>query len=131
MDGEPVEIEMPVYLLLYKPRQVVSTVHDDKKRKTVIDLLDSKISERVYPVGRLDYDTTGLLLLTNDGTLANELTHPKYEVDKKYVAKVQGIPTNDELKQLRKGVKIDGRMTAPAKSKLMSSDDKKRRPSLR
>ncbi|KRM77166.1 pseudouridine synthase [Secundilactobacillus collinoides] len=126
VDGEPVEIEMPVYLLLYKPRQVVSTVHDDKKRKTVIDLLDSKISERVYPVGRLDYDTTGLLLLTNDGTLANELTHPKYEVDKKYVAKVQGIPTNDELKQLRKGVKIDGRMTAPAKSKLMSSDDKKK-----
>ncbi|KRK98119.1 16S rRNA pseudouridylate synthase [Secundilactobacillus odoratitofui DSM 19909 = JCM 15043] len=126
VDEMPIQTEMPVYILMNKPRQVVSTVHDDKHRKTVIDLLDNEIRERVYPVGRLDYDTTGLLLLTNDGALANQLTHPKYEVEKTYIAKVQGIPTNDELKQLRKGVKVEGKLTAPAKSKLVSSDQAKK-----
>lgn len=126
VDGVTIQTEMPVYLLMNKPRQVVSTAHDDKHRKTVIDLLDDEIKERVYPVGRLDYDTTGLILLTNDGTLANQLTHPKYEVDKTYVAKVQGIPTNEELKQLRKGVRIEGKLTAPAKSKLLSSDQSRK-----
>ncbi|MFC6253416.1 pseudouridine synthase [Secundilactobacillus hailunensis] len=123
VDEMPIQTEMPVYILMNKPRQVVSTVSDDKHRKTVIDLLDDEIKERVYPVGRLDYDTTGLLLLTNDGALANQLTHPKYEVDKSYVAKVQGIPTNDELKRLRKGVSIDGKQTSPARTRLMSSDE--------
>ncbi|GAA3613665.1 pseudouridine synthase [Secundilactobacillus similis] len=126
VDEMPIQLEMPVYLLMNKPRQAVSTVHDDKKRRTVIDLLDEDVKERVYPVGRLDYDTTGLLLLTNDGELANQLTHPKYEVEKTYIAKVQGIPTNDELKTLRKGVKVEGRVTAPAKSKLVSSDHNKK-----
>lgn len=126
VDEMPIQLEMPVYLLMNKPRQAVSTVHDDKKRRTVIDLLDEDVKERVYPVGRLDYDTTGLLLLTNDGELANQLTHPKYEVEKTYVAKVQGIPTNEELKTLRKGVKVEGRVTAPAKSKLVSSDQNKK-----
>lgn len=126
VDEMPIQTEMPVYILMNKPRQVVSTVHDDKHRKTVIDLLDNEIRERVYPVGRLDYDTTGLLLLTNDGALANQLTHPKYEVEKTYIAKVQGIPTNDELKLLRKGVKVEGKLTAPAKSKLVSSDQAKK-----
>ncbi|WP_203648380.1 pseudouridine synthase [Secundilactobacillus yichangensis] len=123
VDEMPIQTEMPIYILMNKPRQVVSTVSDDKHRKTVIDLLDDEIKERVYPVGRLDYDTTGLILLTNDGELANQLTHPKYEVDKTYVAKVEGIPTNEELKHLRKGVNIDGKHTSPAKSKLLSSDD--------
>ncbi|GAX02901.1 ribosomal large subunit pseudouridine synthase B [Secundilactobacillus pentosiphilus] len=125
VDEMPIQTEMPIYLLMDKPRQVVSTVHDDKHRKTVIDLLDDEIKERVYPVGRLDYDTTGLLLLTNDGELANQLTHPKYEVEKTYVAKVEGIPTNEELKHLRQGVRIDGKLTSPAKSKLLSSDEKR------
>lgn len=126
VDEMPIQTEMPVYILMNKPRQVVSTVSDDKHRRTVIDLLDEEVKERVYPVGRLDYDTTGLLLLTNDGELANQLTHPKYEVDKTYIAKVQGIPTNDQLKQLRKGVTIEGKLTAPAKSKLVSSDQAKK-----
>ena len=78
-----------IYILLYKPRGIVSTTSDDKNRKTVIDLLN--ISTRVYPVGRLDYDTTGALLLTNDGELTNKLIHPKNEVEKVYVAKVEGI----------------------------------------
>lgn len=126
VDEVPIQTEMPIYILMNKPRQVVSTVSDDKHRKTVIDLLDDEIKERVYPVGRLDYDTTGLILLTNDGELANQLTHPKYEVDKTYVAKVQGIPTNEELKNLRKGVSLEGKRTAPARSKLLSSDDKRK-----
>ncbi|MTV81207.1 pseudouridine synthase [Secundilactobacillus folii] len=125
VDEVPIQTEAPVYILMNKPRQVVSTVSDDKHRKTVIDLLNDEVKERVYPVGRLDYDTTGLLLLTNDGQLANQLTHPRYEVDKTYVAKVQGIPTNDELKHLRQGVTIEGKVTAPAKSKLLSSDQQK------
>lgn len=122
VDETPIQQEMPIYLLLNKPRQVVSTVTDDKQRKTVIDLLNQEVSERVYPVGRLDYDTTGLLLLTNDGKLANRLTHPKYEVEKTYVAKVQGIPSNDQLKKLRQGVMLDGHKTAPAKTKLLSAN---------
>ncbi|GAX00110.1 pseudouridine synthase [Secundilactobacillus mixtipabuli] len=126
VDEMPIQTEMPIYILMNKPRQVVSTVSDDKHRKTVIDLLDDEIKERVYPVGRLDYDTTGLILLTNDGELANQLTHPKYEVDKTYVAKVEGVPTNEELKNLRKGVSVDGKRTAPAHSKLLSSDDKRK-----
>ncbi|MCH5461357.1 rRNA pseudouridine synthase [Lactobacillus sp. LC28-10] len=126
VDEMPIQTEMPIYILMNKPRQVVSTVSDDKHRKTVIDLLDDEIKERVYPVGRLDYDTTGLLLLTNDGELANQLTHPKYEVDKTYVAKVQGIPTNEELKNLRQGVSLDGKKTSPARSKVLSSDDKRK-----
>ncbi|WP_288529134.1 pseudouridine synthase [uncultured Secundilactobacillus sp.] len=123
VDETPIQQEMPIYLLLNKPRQVVSTVTDDKHRKTVIDLLDGAVSERVYPVGRLDYDTTGLLLLTNDGELANRLTHPRYEVEKTYVGKVQGIPTNEQLKQLRVGVLVDGHKSAPAKAKLLSTND--------
>ena len=83
------------------------------------------VSERIYPVGRLDYDTSGLLIMTNDGALANRLTHPKYEVKKTYLAKVEGVPTNADLKQLRLGVEIDGRKTAPAKSNLLDSDHKK------
>lgn len=124
-DNVPITMEAPVYILLYKPRGVVSTAHDEKDRKTVVDLVEG-ITQRIYPVGRLDYDTSGLLLLTNDGELANRLTHPRYEVDKTYVARVTGIPTNDALKQLRRGVRADGEQFAPAHSKLLSSDTKKK-----
>ncbi|GAK47422.1 16S rRNA uridine-516 pseudouridylate synthase related enzyme [Secundilactobacillus oryzae JCM 18671] len=128
VDGVPLSNEAPVYILMYKPKNVISTVSDDKSRDTVVDLLDEEIKERVYPVGRLDYDTTGALLLTNDGELANRLTHPKYEVEKTYVAKVSGIPTNDELKQIRMGVKVDNDFTAsPAKVKVLSVDKPKQR----
>ncbi len=90
VDEVPISKEPPVYYLLYKPRGVITAVSDDKHRKTVVDIL-KEVPERIYPVGRLDYDTSGLLLLTNDGDLDNKLTHPKYEVEKTYVAKVKGL----------------------------------------
>ena len=110
------------YILLYKPRETITSVHDDKGRKTVLDCIDSEV--RVYPVGRLDYDTTGLLLLTNDGELANLLMHPKTEIDKVYVAKIKGILTGPEINRLKNGIVIDGRKTAKAKIKVRKSDRK-------
>ncbi len=110
------------YILLYKPRETITSVHDDKGRKTVLDCIDSEV--RVYPVGRLDYDTTGLLLLTNDGELANLLMHPKTEIDKVYVAKIRGILTGAEINRLKNGIVIDGRKTAKAKIKVRKSDRK-------
>ena len=121
--GGPIHRETAVYYLLNKPRGVISSAHDDKGRKTVVDILhEDEVEERVYPVGRLDYDTTGILLLTNDGALANKLMHPRFEVAKTYVAKVKGIVTNDELKRLRLGVRIDGHKTKPAKTRLKETD---------
>ena len=103
--------------MLHKPKGYVTTVKDEKERKTVMELVDVKL--RVYPVGRLDYDTEGLLLLTNDGDMTFKLTHPKYEVAKKYVARIEGEICESELEQLRKGVEIEGKKTAPAKAKLV------------
>lgn len=110
------------YYLLYKPREVISSVKDEVGRKTVVDLVSS--SERIYPVGRLDYDTTGLILLTNDGVLTNKLTHPSNKIDKTYVAKVEGLASGYAIKKLRDGVIIDGKKTARAKVKLKSYDKK-------
>lgn len=123
VDGVPLHREKHVYYLLNKPREVISSAHDEKGRRTVVDILkDDEIEERVYPVGRLDYDTTGILLLTNDGALANKLMHPKFEVAKTYIAKVKGLVSNNDLKQLRLGVRIDGRRTKPAKTRLKETD---------
>src|SRR5690606_14436433 len=107
-----------VYFLFYKPKGVVTTVKDDKNRKTVLDFFPD-VTERIYPVGRLDYDTSGILLMTNDGEFANLLTHPKYEIEKTYIAKVKGIPTREHLKQLQKGVRLNDGLTAPAKAKFL------------
>lgn len=125
VDGQLIEREQKVYILFYKPRGVISAAKDDKGRKVVTDFFKDIYQQRLYPVGRLDYDTSGLLLMTNDGDLANKLMHPRYKVNKTYVAKVAGIPTNDELEKLRHGIIIDGRKTAPAKSKILSTDMKK------
>ena len=94
--------EDKVYYLLNKPRGVVTTAHDEKNRKTVVDLINTTV--RIYPVGRLDYDTTGILLLTNDGDLTNILTHPKNNIEKLYIAKINGFLTPDNLKKLSNGV---------------------------
>lgn len=125
VDGQLIEREQKVYILFYKPRGVISAAKDDKGRKVVTDFFKDIYQQRLYPVGRLDYDTSGLLLMTNDGDLANKLMHPRYKVNKTYVAKVAGIPTNDELEKLRHGIIIDRRKTAPAKSKVLSTDMKK------
>jgi 23S rRNA pseudouridine2605 synthase len=116
INGTALTKESLEYYLLYKPRGVVSTSNDDKGRKTVVDLIDTKA--RVYPVGRLDYDTTGILLLTNDGELANALMHPKSNINKKYIAKVNGFLTKENLKKLENGIFIDGSKTAKAEVKL-------------
>lgn len=112
-----------VYYLLNKPRFVVTTTHDEKGRKTVLDCVPAL--ERIYPVGRLDYDTTGVLLLTNDGTLSNLLMHPKTEIEKVYIAKVEGIISGYALKQLKEGVLLDGKKTASSRVKLRKIDKKK------
>lgn len=111
------------YYLLYKPRGVVTTTNDDKGRKTVVDLIDT--TARIYPVGRLDYDTTGVLLLTNDGVFANGLMHPANEIDKVYIAKVEGILSGYDVKMLKSGIMIDGRKTAKCHVKVRSIDKKK------
>ena len=110
------------YYLLNKPREVISSTSDEHNRKTVVNLIHT--SERIYPIGRLDYDTTGAIILTNDGTLANKLMHPSSKIEKKYIAKVSGMVTGLEIKKLRSGVVIDGKRTAPAKVKLKKYDKK-------
>ena len=120
IDGVKINKDAKEYYLLYKPRGVVSTVKDDRGRKTVVDII--KTDARIYPVGRLDYDTTGVLLLTNDGELANLLTHPKNNVEKIYIAKIRGIIDGQSLKKLSDGVVIDGYKTAKAKAKLRKVD---------
>ena len=120
IDNKLITKENKEYILLYKPRGVVTTTNDDKKRKTVLDLIET--NKRIYPIGRLDYDTTGILLLTNDGELTNLLIHPKNSIDKVYVAKIKGNLTGLEIKQLEKGVIIDGNKTAPCKVKVRKKD---------
>ena len=110
------------YYLLNKPREVVSTTKDEHNRKCVVDLINT--STRIYPVGRLDYDTTGLILLTNDGVLANKIMHPSTKIDKTYIAKVDGIVTGYAIKRLRNGIVIDGKKTSRALVKLKSVDKK-------
>ena len=112
-----------VYILLNKPEGYITTVKDQFDRESVLDLV-TDIKERVYPIGRLDYETSGLLLLTNDGDLTYKLTHPKHEVDKTYVARVKGKLTPDEIKMFKSGLKIEDYVTAPAKLKVIRYDEK-------
>lgn len=111
------------YYLLNKPRGVITAVSDDKGRKTVVDIINT--TTRIYPVGRLDYDTTGVLLLTNDGELANGLMHPSRKIDKVYIAKVEGILTGYDVKRLRSGIVINGYKTSRCHVKVKSVDKKK------
>ncbi|WEV42837.1 pseudouridine synthase [Lactobacillus sp. ESL0684] len=124
VDGEPIERESLHTYLFYKPRGVVSTANDDKGRKTVVDYFKN-VPYRLYPIGRLDYDTSGLLLMTNDGELANLLMHPRNNVAKVYVAKITGHLLPEEIAQLTHGVKFDQHKSAPAKVKIIRSDKKK------
>ncbi|MCX4313161.1 MAG: pseudouridine synthase [Clostridia bacterium] len=110
-----------IYIMLNKPKGCVCTVSDDKGRKTVLDFV--KLPDRIYPVGRLDYDTEGLLLLTNDGTLANKLAHPSNMVKKVYSVRVEGEPTDAEIGRLRSGVTFGGVKYAPAQVKRVSCDN--------
>jgi 23S rRNA pseudouridine2605 synthase len=115
VDGVPVEKQALAYLLLHKPAGVVTTARDPHGRPTVVELVPP--DPRVVPVGRLDADTTGALLLTNDGPLAHRLAHPRYEVDKVYEVEVEGDPDEDALARLREGVDLDDGRTAPAEAR--------------
>lgn len=114
----------PVYIMLNKPVGYVSTVKDQFARPTVLDLVRG-VKGRIYPVGRLDYDSEGLILLTNDGDFAYGLTHPRHRVDKTYIVEVLGKPSRKEIESIRKGVEIDGRMTSPADVRVESIQENK------
>ena len=121
LDGQKIKKqEKHRYVLLNKPRGYISTRNDPQRRPTIMDLISS-VKEYVYPVGRLDYDTEGLILLTNDGALATGLTHPKHRVQRTYEVFVSGIPNKDALEKLRTGIRLEGRKTSPATVKLLKS----------
>ncbi|KGJ49572.1 pseudouridine synthase [Paraclostridium dentum] len=125
VDGKAIGLEEElVYIMLNKPEGYVTTVKDQFDRKSVIDLIKG-VGARVYPIGRLDYETSGLLLLTNDGDLTYKLTHPKHEVDKTYVATVKGIPNESEINNFEKGLYIEDYKTAPAKIKIVKKNIEK------
>lgn len=112
-----------VYYKLHKPKGYVTTASDEKGRKTVVELM-RKVQERIYPIGRLDYDTEGLLILTNDGDITNILTHPKNNVKKTYIASVEGDITPADIKQISKGVDIGGYVTQPCSAQILDKDEK-------
>lgn len=115
-DGQQIQpAEKRVYIMLYKPDKVISTANDPEGRKTVLDLIETK--QRLYPVGRLDYHTEGLILLVNDGDAAYHLTHPKFEIEKEYLAVIAGGIEREEILKLQSGVIIDGIKTSPCKIK--------------
>ncbi len=120
IDGQKLAKEDKEYYLFYKPRGVITSVSDEKDRKTVVDYFET--DKRLYPVGRLDYDTTGLLLMTNDGDFANFIMHPKNEIEKKYIAKLEGIINGYAIKKLKEGVIIDESKVYPKKVKLRKID---------
>lgn len=122
VDGRELKDQPPErYIILNKPAGWICSLEDEKGRRTVIDLLDG-VEERVYPVGRLDYATSGLLLLTNDGELMNGLLHPSHEVEKAYVAKISGTLEPGQLLKLRQGLELEDGLTAPAKAKVLKTD---------
>ncbi|HOM01781.1 MAG TPA: pseudouridine synthase [Acetivibrio sp.] len=124
VDGKPVKMEKrKVYIALNKPVGYISSVKDQFGRKTVLDLVKD-VKERVFPVGRLDYDTSGLLLLTNDGDFSYRLTHPKHEIKKVYEAVLMGVPSKDAIMQFNKGLQIDDYLTSPANLEILKSDGK-------
>ena len=122
IDDVLLEKDQKVYFLLNKPRGVISTTTDDKNRKTVTDLINT--TKRIYPVGRLDYDTTGIIILTNDGELSNMIMHPKNKIEKEYIVKIKGQLKIGDLMTLKQGVVIDGFKTSKSKVKIRKYDKK-------
>ena len=122
IDGNILTKEEKEYYILNKPRGVVTTTSDEKNRKTVVDLIPT--DKRIYPIGRLDYDTTGLLLLTNDGDFANILMHPSEKVQKVYVAKIKGIITAEAISKIKNGVILDSVKVVPSRLKVKKVDKK-------
>ncbi len=122
VDGNAISKQEKEYYVFYKPRGVICSTNDDKGRKTVVDFFDS--SKRLYPVGRLDYDTTGIIFLTNDGEFTNMMLHPKNNIPKVYIAKLNGIINGSSIKKLKDGIIIDKVKCIPDRVKLKSTDKK-------
>jgi len=118
VDGKPIRQEEKIYLLLHKPPGYVTTMSDPQGRPIVMDLL-SGVKHRVFPVGRLDLDSEGALILTNDGALGNKILHPRFEVNKTYEATIRGVPKTAGLKQLEQGIMLEGRKTWPAQLRIL------------
>lgn len=126
VDNKKINIENKVYILMNKPRNVVCSAKDDRGRKTVVDLIEN-VNERVYPIGRLDFDTTGVLLLTNDGDLTNKLIHPSREINKTYRVTIEGYANEEQLERIRNGIKLDGVMTSKAFVEVVKVNKEKRK----
>lgn len=122
VDGEIIKKEDHVYFLLNKPREVLSTTKDDKGRKTVVDLIDT--DKKIFPVGRLDYDTTGAIILTNDGEFSNILTKPNNEIQKVYIVKLDSILKKEDLIKLKKGIRLDSKLIKPDRVKVKKTNSK-------
>ena len=122
LDGKPVEIKnKKYYIMLNKPVGYVSTAKDQFDRPTVVDLVKKDIGTRIFPVGRLDYDTEGLLLMTNDGDFTYRITHPKYHVEKTYIAVIKGGIKISDINKLRRGIKVEDYTTSPAQVEIMDA----------
>lgn len=124
VDGRPISKEKKYYFLLNKPKGFISTARDTHSRRKVTDIFD-KVNARLYPVGRLDKDTTGLILITNDGDLAHRMAHPSFEVEKEYVASVEGDVKISDIKKIEKGIELDGKLTAPCRIMLRRKGKKR------
>ncbi len=122
VDNKKLKRKRKEYYVLFKPKSIISSTNDEFDRTTVVDLIDT--NERIYPVGRLDYDTTGLILLTNDGDFANLMMHPSSKIKKTYIAYVDGLIEANQVKQLERGVLVDKKMTGKAKVRIMEKDFK-------
>ena len=121
VDDKPIKLKnKKYYIMLNKPEGVITSVKDEKGRKTILDIV--KVEERVYPIGRLDYDSSGLLLLTNDGDIYNNIIHPRVKIDKKYIAECKGVFSKEDMERFEKGLDIGGYVTAPAKIRIISED---------
>lgn len=129
VDGNPIERENKVYFVMNKPKRTMCTLDDEFDRKTVISLVNCK--ERIFPVGRLDYDTSGVLILTNDGEFANQIIHPRYHLAKTYNLTINGLLTAEHLKKIKEGIVLDdGVKTLPSKIKITEKDPKKNQMSF-
>ncbi len=119
-----VKLENKIYIVLNKPKNYICSTTDEKGRKTVIELLKPKIKQRIYPVGRLDFDTTGCLILTNDGEFAEKIMHPKYGIEKKYILKIKGRLDENKLLKIKNGIKIEGKLIKPKEVKVLFKKEK-------
>lgn len=130
VDDVPIDKETLVYYVLNKPRSYITSVEDEVGRKTVLDLMED-VPERIFPIGRLDYQTSGILLLTNDGEFAHLLMHPRHEMEKEYVVKIEGLANESKLNRMLKGVSDKGEVLKAIKYKIMSVDKRKKTSILR